>query len=86
MRVVVIVFVLLLISGVVTAQETATPTPEPTSTPLPDVSVYGEVQGQPYRIDYIVSAGDVMIGTLLLLLLFSLWGMGILSLTGSEHD
>lgn len=79
MRVVVIFFVFVFLSGVVTAQETPTPTPEPTSTPLPDISVYGEIEGQPYRVDYVVSVGDVMVGTLLLLLLFSLWGLMVIT-------
>lgn len=85
MRVLAIFFMLVLFSGVVNAQ-TDTPTPEPTSTPLPDIAVYGVIDDQPYRIDYVVSAGDMIVGTLLLLLLFSVWGLAIFNLTGSDHD
>lgn len=71
--------------GLAQAQETATPTPTetatatPTPTPTAEPWVYGTLSpvdagdGQIYRFDYTMTAGDVMIAFLLLVLLFSVW-------------
>jgi hypothetical protein len=37
---------------------------------------YEEIAGQVVRYDFIVTAGDVMVSVLLLLTLFSMWGLG----------
>ncbi len=97
-----IALILILISGVVHAQETDTPTPEPTAIPTeipsaiptetltatPDVSLYVTIGEQTGRIDYVVSGGDLLIGLLLLLLLFSVWGFAVLQITtrGAKRD
>jgi hypothetical protein len=92
MRGVLIVIVVLLVSvSVVHAQDTATPTPtntpEPTFTPAPVVAVYDTIYDQPVQIAYSVTAGDVMVSVLLLLLLFSLWGFGfIATIGGGKRD
>lgn len=89
LRILLIVF-LLLSAGVVSAQdtptptETGTPTNTPTNTPTAtDVpSLYmtmapgaGTAIGQMTRFDYTSTAGDVHIANLLTWLLYSLWGM-----------
>lgn len=78
MRVLAIVLMFFVLTGGVHAQ-TDTPTPEPTSTPLPDVAWYGAVEDQSFRVDYTVNAGDIMIAVLLALLLFSTWGLMVIT-------
>lgn len=85
MRVLAVVLIFLFFTGVVTAQ-TATPTPEPTVTPVPQVARYETIEDQAVRIDYIVTAGDVMVAMLLLLVLFSVWGLGMLMIVRSTGD
>lgn len=78
MRGLAIVLMFFLITGGVLAQ-TETPTPEPTSTPLPVVSWYGTIEDQAIRVDYVVSTGDIMLALLLALLLFSTWGLMLIT-------
>ena len=89
--VLIVVFVFLLGVATVSAQgETPTPTPtstpEPTYTPAPIVARYDTIDNQPVQIVYSITAGDVMIAVLLLLLLFSYWGIGFMSLFVNERD
>jgi len=52
-----------------------------TDTPTPDIYIYATVtSGQMTRFDYVVTGGSVQIGSLLTLLLFSMWGMFFLGI------
>jgi hypothetical protein len=49
--------------------------------------VYSAVGEQDVRYDYIISAGDVMVSILLLVLIFSVWaGVGIFVLIGERRE
>lgn len=65
-----------------TPSPTPTFTPTPTDTPTPEPWVYmtlvpvtPDAPGQMTRFDYVATAGDVQVSTLLTWLLVSLWGM-----------
>lgn len=65
-----------------TETPTETPTPTPTNTPTPEPFVYATIApettdeiGQMTRFDYVATAGDVHIATLLTAQLLSMWAM-----------
>jgi hypothetical protein len=86
-----IVLILLLVSpagAVFAAPVMQEPTPEVTPDTTPDPSyVYEVIDGQDVRYDYVISAGDVMVSGLLVVLVFSVWGLGgILIFGGRKND
>lgn len=78
MRILLLVILIGIITGVVSAQ-TETPTPV-LSIPVSEfvfitmVPYEGTPEGQMTRIDYVVTAGDALIGLLVLFIVISLWG------------
>ncbi len=85
MRGLVLIFLLVVLAGVSTAQTetpspTATYTPTPTPTPEPWqfatlIPSTPDEDGQMTRIDFVATAGDVRIADLLTAILVSMWGM-----------
>lgn len=77
-----LMFLLVMTAGELSAQtDTPEPTPVPTSTSEP--YRYEVIDDQTVRYDYIITAGEVVIGGLLIVLVLSVWLIGaIFYLTG----
>lgn len=77
-------FLLVLTSGDVSAQtDTPEPTPAPTSTSEP--YRYEVIDDQTVRYDYIITAGEVVIGGLLLVLVVSVWLIAVIFYVGGQQ-
>jgi len=89
-RVIGIVFIIVMASpagAVFAAPVMQEPTPEVTPDTTPDPSyIYEEIEGQAVRYDYVISAGDVMVSALLIVLVFSVWGLGGIVILGGRND
>jgi hypothetical protein len=68
----------------VVSQTDPAPTPEPTE--VPNISRWEEVEGTTVRFDYVISAGDVAVAGLLLVLVVSVWVFGGLFFIGGYRD
>lgn len=67
-------------------QQTETPDPEVTEVPIPQPYRYDTIQDQDVRWDYVISAGDVMIAGLLLILVLSLWITTVITYIGERRE
>lgn len=83
-----IVFLLYPSAGAFAMPLAQEPTPEitPQATAEPLTHKIEVIAGQDVRYDYAVSAGDVMIAGLLLMLVFSVWALGGIFIIGGRRE
>lgn len=92
MRTALVIFPLLLLILVMTSvnvsAQTDTPTPEPTSEPTVTLEPpyrYEVIDDQTVRYDYIITAGDLMIGGLMLVQVVSVWLIAAIFYLGGQQ-
>lgn len=79
-----LLFLLVITAGDLSAQ-TDTPTPEPTAEATTEPYRYDEIEGQTIRYDYTITAGELAIGGLLLVLVASVWLIAAIFYIGAQQ-